>query len=356
MRVAVAFDHRGVLLRDRVLAQVEALGHEVLDLGADSPSPRVDYPDKAREIGEALIDGPADRGVLICSSGVGAAIAACKVAGIRAAVCHDVYTAHQGVEHDDMNVLCLGSEIVGRELAADLVSAFLAARFDGGERYVQRLRKIAALEVNGRDRAAHDISVAIHGDMHVYEGNPGVNLERDSAIASGAHANVSRLELGVHTGTHVDAPLHFIDGAEGTESLDLDTLIGATRVVDATAVAGDLDAEAVGSLELPLGFTRVLFKTRNSQLWERSSFSRDFVRLTGSGARLLIARGVRLVGIDYLSIGDGDAHRELLGAGVIALEGLDLRGVEAGSYELVCLPLRLEGSDGAPARAILRRR
>ena len=146
MKVAVAFDHRGVKLRERVLEQLAALGHDAVDLGTDSDAERVDYPDKARELGEAILDGRAERGVLVCGSGVGASIAACKLPGIRAAICHDVYSAHQGVEHDDMNVLCLGSEIVGAELAADLVATFLRARFDGGERYQKRLDKIAAME------------------------------------------------------------------------------------------------------------------------------------------------------------------------------------------------------------------
>ena len=149
MKVAVAFDHRGVKLRERVLAELVAQGHEALDLGTDSAAERVDYPDKARELGEAILAGRAERGVLVCGSGVGAAVAACKLPGIRAAICHDTYSAHQGVEHDDLNVLCLGSEVVGAELAGELVRAFLAARFDGGERYVKRLEKIAAMEGAG---------------------------------------------------------------------------------------------------------------------------------------------------------------------------------------------------------------
>jgi ribose 5-phosphate isomerase B len=143
-RVAVAFDHRGVALREAVL---EALtGHDVVDLGTHDASVRIDYPDKAREVGEAILGGDAERGVLVCGSGVGAAVAACKIAGIRAAICHDAYSAHQGVEHDDMNVLCLGSEVVGPSLARELVAAFLGARFDGGDRYVARLEKVAAME------------------------------------------------------------------------------------------------------------------------------------------------------------------------------------------------------------------
>jgi ribose 5-phosphate isomerase B len=146
MKVAVAFDHRGVHLRDTVLETLRETGHAIVDLGTDTDAVRIDYPDKARELGEAVLDGRAERGVLVCGSGVGASVAACKIAGIRAAICHDAYSAHQGVEHDDMNVLCLGSEIVGPSLAADLVRAFLGARFDGGERYVERLRKVEAME------------------------------------------------------------------------------------------------------------------------------------------------------------------------------------------------------------------
>ena len=146
MRVAVAFDHRGVKLRERVLEVVLGLGHEPVDLGTDAPEPHVDYPDKAQEVGDAIRAGDADRAILVCGSGVGASVAASKLPGIRAAICHDVYSAHQGVEHDDMNVLCLGSEVVGAELAADLVRAFLQAKFDGGERYRRRLEKIEQME------------------------------------------------------------------------------------------------------------------------------------------------------------------------------------------------------------------
>jgi ribose 5-phosphate isomerase B len=147
VRVAVAFDHRGVRLREAVF---EALAeHDVVDLGTDTDAERIDYPDKARELGEAILSGEAERGVLVCGSGVGASVAACKLPGIRAAICHDAYSAHQGVEHDDMNVLCLGSEIVGPSLARDLIHTFMRARFDGGERYVKRLKKIEDLERGG---------------------------------------------------------------------------------------------------------------------------------------------------------------------------------------------------------------
>jgi ribose 5-phosphate isomerase B len=142
----VAFDHRGVHLRDVILETLRADGHEIVDLGTDTDAVRIDYPDKARETGEAILDGRAERAVLVCGSGVGAAVAACKVAGIRAAICHDGYSAHQGVEHDDMNVLCLGSEVIGPSLAADLVRIFLGATFIGTGRYVERLKKVEAME------------------------------------------------------------------------------------------------------------------------------------------------------------------------------------------------------------------
>jgi ribose 5-phosphate isomerase B len=144
VKVAVAFDHRGVHLREAVL---EALSeHHVIDLGTDTDAVRVDYPDKAREVGEAIQHGEAERAVVVCGSGVGASVAACKLTGIRASVCHDAYSAHQGVEHDDMNVLCLGSEVIGPSLARELVAAFVNATFNSGERYVARLLKVAEME------------------------------------------------------------------------------------------------------------------------------------------------------------------------------------------------------------------
>jgi ribose 5-phosphate isomerase B len=133
-----------VHLRDAVLGVLG--GHDVIDFGTDTDAVRIDYPDKAREVGEAIQRGDAARGVLVCGSGVGAAVAACKMTGIRAAICHDSYSAHQGVEHDDMNVLCLGSEVIGPSLTAELVTTFLNATFNGGDRYVERLLKVAEME------------------------------------------------------------------------------------------------------------------------------------------------------------------------------------------------------------------
>ena len=141
MKVAAAFDHRGVHLRETILEALREGGHEIVDLGTDTDAVRIDYPVKSAELGAAIKDG----------SGVGAGVAACKIVGIRAAICHDVYSAHQGVEHDDINVLCLGSEVIGPSLAADLVQTFLAARFDGEERHAARLEKIRRMEEGMRN-------------------------------------------------------------------------------------------------------------------------------------------------------------------------------------------------------------
>jgi arylformamidase len=200
-----------------------------------------------------------------------------------------------------------------------------------------------------------DISVPIRPAMPIYDRNPGVHLDRVLSIPRGDTANVSRLELGVHTGTHVDAPLHFFEGGSAAEELPLEPLVGRAYVADGSAIEGPIDGLALSACGIPPGAERVLLKTRNGRLWDRDDFTRDFVRLDGAGARLLVQMGIRLIGIDYLSIGDQDAHRALLDAGVVAVEGLDLRAVDPGWYELICLPLKVVGSDGAPARALLRR-
>ena len=202
-----------------------------------------------------------------------------------------------------------------------------------------------------------DVSVPIRDGMLHYAGNPPVHVKRVQSITAGDPANVSELDMGAHSGTHVDALSHFLEGGAGAETLPLEILIGPVEVVDATAATTALDLLTVRDLELPPRETeRILFKTRNSQLWSRDEFTRDFVRLDEEAATYMVERGARLLGIDYLSVGDAAAHLVLLSAGVVCIEGLDLRGIEPGSYELICLPLKLVGSDGAPARAVLIRR
>lgn len=203
----------------------------------------------------------------------------------------------------------------------------------------------------------YDVTVGISPQMPVWPGDPAVQLERVEAIASGANANVSRLACGVHTGTHVDAPLHFIDGAAPIESLPLKLLTGRAYVVNLPS-AKVIDEATLKAAGLPPRTRRVLFRTRNSELWAKEkAFQTDFVAVDASGARWLVKKGVQVVGIDYLSVApygqSKETHRTLLEAGVIVIEGLDLSRVTQGRYSLYCLPLKLMGSDGAPARVIL---
>jgi arylformamidase len=203
----------------------------------------------------------------------------------------------------------------------------------------------------------YDVTVGISPQMPVWPGDPAVQLERVAAIASGANANVSRLTCGVHTGTHVDAPLHFIDGAAPIESLPLKLLTGRAYVVNLPS-AKVIDEATLKAAGLPPRTRRVLFRTRNSELWAKEkAFQTDFVAVDASGARWLVKKGVQVVGIDYLSVApygqSKETHRTLLEAGVIVIEGLDLSRVTQGRYSLCCLPLKLMGSDGAPARVIL---
>ncbi len=197
-----------------------------------------------------------------------------------------------------------------------------------------------------------DVSVPLSPSTVTWENESVPVIERVSSIEAGDGFNLSRLAFGVHTGTHVDAPSHFIDGAGSVESVSLDALIGPALVVDARDVAEEIGVELV-ERELAEGCERVLFATRNSELWDEASFRSDFVEISPQAASLLVERGVRLVGIDYLSIGEPETHRELLSHGVVLLEGLDLREIEAGRYRLICLPLNIVGADGAPARAVL---
>jgi arylformamidase len=194
-----------------------------------------------------------------------------------------------------------------------------------------------------------DVSVPIRTGMVTYPGDPPVRLERWSSISDGAAANVSKLDFGVHSGTHVDAPVHFIEGAAGAEKLPLEVLIGPCVVVATEGLSLDDVAQA------PEDAQRVLFKTPNSELWAQNEFPESFARLDGEAAQLMVNRGVKLVGVDWLSVGDEEAHHVLLEAGVVPIEGLDLRGIEPGDYFLVAAPLKIEGSDGAPARVLLVR-
>jgi arylformamidase len=205
----------------------------------------------------------------------------------------------------------------------------------------------------------YDISIPINPGMLVWPGDPPLVLERISSMDAGAHDNVSRLECSVHTGTHVDAPHHFLNDGRTVEALPLDVLTGPVQVIRVSDDVDLITAEILERSRVNAGTLRLLLKTRNSRLWASSvgEFVRDFVGVSEDGAEWLVRKGVKLVGIDYLSIAPfkhgTPTHRALLEPGVVILEGLDLRFVSPGTYTLYCLPLNLVGSDGAPARAIL---
>lgn len=204
----------------------------------------------------------------------------------------------------------------------------------------------------------HDISVPISATMPTYPGDPPVSIEPASQIAKGAVANISRLSFGDHTGTHLDPPIHFVPGGKTVDQLDLNTLYGAARVVDLTDVEKAISARDFERVKLPSGTVRILCKTRNSDLWDRPGFQKDFVAFGWDAAQWLVDHGVKLIGIDYLSAevfdtSEPNTHRILLGAGIIIVEGLYLKNVSPGNYTLACLPLKIKDGDGGPARAVL---
>ncbi len=207
--------------------------------------------------------------------------------------------------------------------------------------------------------AIYDITLPISPGLPVWPGDPPVVLEQISSMDAGAHDNVSKLDISVHTGTHVDAPHHFLNDHRTAEGLSLDVLIGPAQVVNIPENVNIITADTLEMAAIPAGCPRLLFKTRNSRVWNlgEKSFRKDFVGISDDGAEWIVHNDVKLVGIDYLSIApykkSRPTHLVLLRSGIIVLEGLDLSLVPPGSYNLFCLPLKLVGSDGAPARVIL---
>jgi arylformamidase len=205
----------------------------------------------------------------------------------------------------------------------------------------------------------HDISLTISPSLPTWPGDPRLELDQIESMDRGDHVNVTRMSSSVHLGTHVDAPHHFLNDGRTIESLPLDVLTGPCYVVQLPDDVDAISTEVLERTEITTGMMRILFGSRNSQLWARgeTTFREDFVAITEDGAEWLVERGVRLVGVDYLSVspfGDSEpTHKALLKAGVVIVEGLNLSNVMRGFYDLYCLPLKIAGSDGAPARAIL---
>jgi arylformamidase len=206
-----------------------------------------------------------------------------------------------------------------------------------------------------------DVSLGIHPGMPTWPGDPKLSIDLVSRMEDGENANVSRLVMSVHTGTHVDAPFHFVSNGVAVDALALDTLIGTCQVVEIDPAVGLITAEEVLSSGINNGVKRVLFKTRNSNIWARGEnrFQENFVALSPDAAEAVVDMGIELVGIDYLSIAPFNegipTHTVLLQNDVIVIEGLNLAEISAGMYRLVCLPLKLLGADGAPARVVLER-
>src|SRR4051812_4186438 len=203
-----------------------------------------------------------------------------------------------------------------------------------------------------------DVTVPLDANLPTYPGNTPFSLEAIHRIARGDHSNTSTLHMSAHAGTHVDAPRHFFEGRPGVDMLPLDLLLGRARVVEINSRSG-IGAEQLAGLDLS-DDVRVLFKTANSRLWGSPEFHTGYVGVTASGAEHLIAHGIKVVGVDYLSVEEfkkpgAPAHHALLGGGTIVIEGLNLRDVEPGIYDMLCLPLRVVDADGAPARVVLRR-
>lgn len=205
----------------------------------------------------------------------------------------------------------------------------------------------------------HDISLTISPDLPTWPGDPGLELEKISSMDEGADVNVTRIGAAVHLGTHVDAPHHFLNDGRTVEGLSLEVLTGPCYVLQLPDGIDAITAEVLERSEITSDMKRILFGTSNSHLWAKGEkeFQTDFVAITEDGAEWLVERGVQLVGVDYLSVAPYSdsvpTHRMLLEAGVVIVEGLNLSTVMRGFYDLYCLPLKIAGSDGAPARAIL---
>ncbi len=205
----------------------------------------------------------------------------------------------------------------------------------------------------------YDITLTVTPEMVVWPGDEPVMLERIAKIEEGSNHNGSHMAMGVHTGTHVDSPFHFLANGYGVDQLPLEALIGPCQVVELPDEVDVINVEALVGAGIKPGMTRVLFKTRNSKIWTRNekTFQEDFVAVAADGAEYLVWQGVKLIGVDYLSMApfknSRETHQILLSHDVVLLEGVDLSQVPAGEYELVCLPMKLGGSDGAPARTVL---
>lgn len=352
--IIVSSDHAGWELKNYVKPFLEELGFRVEDVGTYSAEP-VDYPAYTLKAVLRVASGECRRAIVFCGTGQGDAMVANKVPGIRAALCWDVSTARLSRAHNDANVLVLGGWFIGKRLAEEIIRTWLAVPFDGG-RHARRLAEVAAIEkeILARRSRTYDLSGTINPDMLIWPG------DKDPDFAwcdNEGRSQLTSITLSPHAGSHVDAPAHLIPGGPSAEDLELDKLVGLARVCQLGNVKA-IDGEILAGLDLE-GVRRLLLGTGNSALLAQKDFNREYAYLTPEAAQYLVERGILLVAVDGLSVDNYDtktypAHLALLSAGVVVVEGVNLADIPAGDYEIVCLPLKIKGGDGAPARVILR--
>jgi ribose 5-phosphate isomerase B len=350
-RIVISSDHAGFELKEAVKAFLCGLGYETEDVGTYSTEP-VDYPVYTYKAAQKVSSGECRRGIICCGTGQGDAIAANKVPGIRAALCWDTTTARLSRAHNDANMLVLGGWTTDRGLAQQIVRTWLDTPFDGG-RHSRRLKQIKDIETSSRlqRRRIYDVSPTLYTGMPIWQGDPQVIIKNTCSIAEGDSYNVSWLQLGSHSGSHVDAPRHFLENAAGVDAVSPEALLGAARLLRLKNNPV-IDRKTLGRLGLN-GVCRLLLATGCST----SDFKYSY--LTPDAADYLLTIGIRLLGTDCPSVdkpGDESypVHHALLGGGVVILEGLDFRDVPAGDYELICAPLKIKDGDAAPARVFLR--
>ena len=353
-KIVVSSDHAGFELKNHLKPFLEQLGFGVEDVGTYSPEP-VDYPAFTVKAALKVVSGECRRGIVFCGTGQGDAVVANKVPGIRAALCWDLFTARLSRAHNDANILVLGGWLTGHRLAEEMVRVWLSTPFDGG-RHERRLGEMAGIEraMLASRKRTYDISRTIEPGMLMWPGETAVNF---TGLKFEGVAKLTTLTMSAHTGSHVDAPAHIIPGAAGVDRLDLDRLMGMARVCQLGELK-TIDRAVLEGMELG-GVTRLLLGTQNSAALDRKEFNRGYCCLTLNAAEYMVEKGMVLVGVDYLSI-DGcetsvyPVHHALLHSGVVVVEGINLSGVPAGDYELICLPLKIKDGDGAPARVVLR--
>jgi ribose 5-phosphate isomerase B len=350
----VSSDHAGYDLKISLMPFIESLGYDVEDVGTFSKEP-VDYPVFTAIAAQKVASRECGRGIIFCGTGQGDAIAANKVAGIRAALCWNEYTARMSRAHNDANMLVLGGWVTAPDLAKEIVRVWLTTGFEGG-RHERRISEITDIE---RQMAlnrgkTYDITLPIRLGMLLWPGDEPVVFQQDKGDGV---ASTTNIKLCAHTGTHLDGPCHMFQDAGGTESLELDNMLGLACVCSLQNKK-IIDRETLEGINFE-GISRLLLKTDNSDLLVKSEFCEDYVFITEDAAAYIIQKGIKFIALDYLSVDSYDsldypAHKMFLASGVIVAEGVDLRNVPPGIYEMLCLPLKLENCDGAPARIVLR--